>query len=270
MDQKEENLKPLRDVSDFHPHAIFRKGDVIVKETGEWAPAVHALLSHLENEGFPASPRVIGSGFDDQGRETLSFISGDFIDPGPWSLDACFEIGMLLRNLHRATATFKPPPDAKWKEWYGRQLGETDVFGHCDFASWNIVARHKMPFALIDWEYAGPVNALIELAQACWLNAKLHDDVVAEIEGLPPLQERALQLRAILDGYELPASQRVDFVSKIAEFVVFAAAHEADEAKLTIQTPIEEIDQQVPWALAWRTRSARWIMKNRQTLQNAL
>mgnify|MGYP000462372643 CR=1 FL=1 len=61
-----------------------------------------------------------------------------------------------------------------------------------------------MPYALIDWEYAGPVDPLVELAQACWLNAKLHDDVVAEIEGLPSLAEHAQQLRAILDGYELP------------------------------------------------------------------
>jgi len=32
--------------------------------------------------------------------------------------------------------------------------------------------------ALIDGELAGPVDPLVELAQACWLNAKLDDDVV--------------------------------------------------------------------------------------------
>jgi thiamine kinase-like enzyme len=57
--------------------------------------------------------------------------------------------------------------------------------GHCDVAPWNIVARAGMPVALIDWEFAGPVDPLVELAQACWLNAKLHDDIVAEREGLP-------------------------------------------------------------------------------------
>jgi len=30
-----------------------------------------------------------------------------------------------------------------------------------------------MPVALIDWEFAGPAEPLVELAQTCWLNAKL-------------------------------------------------------------------------------------------------
>jgi hypothetical protein len=39
-----------------------------------WTPTVHAFLRHLEAEGFPAAPRVIGSGFDDAGNEILSWI----------------------------------------------------------------------------------------------------------------------------------------------------------------------------------------------------
>jgi aminoglycoside phosphotransferase (APT) family kinase protein len=53
-------------------------------------------------------------------------------------------------------------------------------------APWNIVARDGMPVALIDWEFAGPVDPLVELAQAAWLNAKLHDDLVAQIAGITP------------------------------------------------------------------------------------
>ena len=56
------------------------------------------------------------------------------------------------------------------------------------------MARDGVPVALIDWEFAGPVDPLVELAQLCWLSAKLHDDIVAELEGLPPLAERARQL----------------------------------------------------------------------------
>ena len=44
--------------------------------------------------------------------------------------------------------------------------------------------------ALIDWETAGPADPMIELAQACWLNAKLFSDDVAEREGLPSLLTR--------------------------------------------------------------------------------
>ena len=269
-DKKSEHLILIREATPYHPSAVFRKGDVLIKETGAWAPSVHALLRHLEAEGFSAAPSVIGSGFDEHGRETISFIEGEFIDPGPWSLEASFEIGMLLRKLHEATASFRPPSNAIWYDWFGRKLGSPTIYGHCDFASWNIVARKKMPFAIIDWEYAGPVDPMVELAQACWLNAKLHDDIVAEIEGLPPVAERADQLKAIVDGYELPKAKRNGFVSQIAEFIIFAAANEADEANLKIDTPLEKIDQQVPWGLAWRARAAAWVLKHRQVLQNKI
>jgi len=43
----------------------------------------------------------------------------------------------------------------------------------------------------------------------------LHDDIVARREGLPPLAERARQLRAIVDGYGLSARERRGFVDRI-------------------------------------------------------
>ena len=265
-----DKIKLLRQATQFHPSNVYRQGDVIIKETGPWAKAVHALLRHLENEGFTAAPRVIGSGFDDQGREMLSFIEGNFIDPGPWSLEVCYEIGVLLRKLHTATHSFQAPPNAIWRDWFGRSLGNPTHYGHCDFASWNIVAREKRPYALIDWEYAGPVDPMVELAQACWLNAKLHDNLVAEIEGLPPVAERAQQLRAIIDGYKLPHKLRSNFIDRIIEFVIFATANEADEAKLNKDTPLKNIDEQLPWALAWRARAATWILKHKKILQKAI
>jgi hypothetical protein len=55
--------------------------------------------------------------------------------------------------LHRATASFRPPPGALWFPWHGRDLGGPGiVIGHCDAAPWNIVARRGLPVALIDWE----------------------------------------------------------------------------------------------------------------------
>jgi len=127
-----------------------------------------------------------------------------------------------------------------------------------------------MPHALIDWEYAGPVDPLVELAQVCWLNAKLYDDIVAKIEDPPSVAERTQQLRAIIDSYELSRKLRQGFVEKIIEFVVMATANEADEADILIDTSFSSLSKQAPWALAWCARSAAWIMQNRQLLQNAL
>lgn len=98
--------------SAFHPTGVARRGDVVVRDTGPWTPAVHALLRHLEAVGFPAAPRVVGNGLDASGRETLTFIPGDFTHPGPWSLDGAAAVGALLRDLHAATTPFRPPADA--------------------------------------------------------------------------------------------------------------------------------------------------------------
>jgi hypothetical protein len=47
-----------------------------------------------------------------------------------------------------------------------RALSRPDkVIGHCEVASWNVVARDGLPIALIDRETAGPVDPLAELAQ---------------------------------------------------------------------------------------------------------
>lgn len=130
---------------------VHRRGDAVIRDTGPWTPAVHALLRHLANVGFPAAPRLVGSGLDPDGREVLTLIEGEFTQPGPWSLDGAAALGGLLRSLHEATRSFQPPPDAAWFPWHGRGLGLPDrAIGHCDVAPWNIVARDGLPVAFID------------------------------------------------------------------------------------------------------------------------
>ncbi|MGB8646735.1 MAG: phosphotransferase [Anaerolineae bacterium] len=261
----------LRAASRFHPTNVRREGAIVVRDAGPWTPAVHALLRHLESVGFAGAPRVVGSGFDPEGRETLSYIEGEFLDRGPWGLEGIAAVGQLLRELHAATASFWPPAGAVWWPWFGRALGgPVRIVGHCDVAPWNIVTRAGLPVALIDWERAGPVDPLVDLAQACWLNVKLHDDIVAEREGLPSLTDRARQLRALVDAYGLSAKQRRGFVDRIVEFVVHAAANEADEAGVTPDTTSGGTAPELVWALAWRARAAAWVYRHRGTLQNAL
>jgi hypothetical protein len=247
---------------------VHRQGDIVLRNAGPWTPAVHALLRHLEDAGFPAAPRLVGSGLDPDGREMLTFIDGEFTQPGPWSLDGAAALGRLLRDLHQATSSFRPPAGAVWFPWHGRDLGgPVKVIGHCDVAPWNIVARDGLPVAFIDWETAGPVDPLVELAQLCWLNAKLHDEIVARREHLPPAADRARQLAAIVDGYGLAARQRHGFVSSVIEFAICDAASEADAAAVT---PEVTTHPDALWAMAWRARSAAWMIRHRHVLEAAL
>lgn len=246
---------------------ITRRGGVIYREGGPWSSTVISLLRHLETSGFVEAPSVVGTGLDERGRETLSFIEGEIVHPAPWNDEALPQLGAMLRRLHGATASFKPVDRPIWRSWFGRDLGEgAFVIGHCDTGPWNIVCRSGSPIAFIDWEVAGPVRADVELAQACWLNAQLYDDDIAERVGLGPATARARQVRLLLDGYGLSSKQRDGFVEKLIMFAVHDAAEQAKEAVVTPETT----DAESLWAVAWRTRSASWILRNRRTLEAAL
>lgn len=239
---------------------VHRRGDVVHRAATPFSPTVLAFLRHLGEHGFEAAPRVIGSGFDEQGRETLSFIEGEFVHPGPWSGEACFAIGRLLRRLHDAGAGFRPPRGAAWAPWFGRALGDgARVIGHCDFAPWNVVAKDGLPVGLIDWDTAGPVDPLVELGHVCWLNAQLHDDDVADRAGLGSPAERAGHLARICDGYELPRRAGEVLVDRMIQIAVLDAADEAVQAAAAPDA--------VPfWNLAWRTRAAGWMIRHRALL----
>ncbi len=243
---------------------MYKRGDVVMRETGPWHASVHSFLRHLEAEGFTAAPKVVGSGYADDGRETLSFIEGEVINPRPWSLEGVAKLGEMLRDLYRASASFKPEPNAVWPPFFGRELGSsTRIISHCDFAPWNIVSQNDLPVGLIDWEYAGSVDTLVELAQAVSLNVRLFSDDIAEHEGLAPLADRAQQARVMLDAYGLTKSQRQGFFDLMVEYVVHDTAFQTDAAEVTR----ESTDQEGLWGLAWRARSASWLLRNRKVLE---
>ena len=254
--------------SALHSDEVFRRGDVVARDAGAWTPTVHTLLRHLEQRSFLA-PRVVGSGFDEDGRETLTYIEGETGWEGSLSPEHAFVLGEMIRRLHDATATYTPPEDAHWYTWCGRSLGGPDrVIGHCDLAPWNIICRDAQPVAFIDWDFAGPTDPNVDLAQACWHCAKLYDDMVAEDEGLPPLADRAALLRAILDGYRLAAPDRARFVDLILDFIIYFNAWQADDFGITPTN--RPADPDISAAFAWVSRSAAWIHRNRSALQDAV
>jgi len=137
---------------------VLRHGDTVLRPAGPWTPAVHALLNHLENAGFTGSPRVVGNGYDGDGREVLTYIPGGFVHPHAWS-DGLAPLAFPQRRPRRHHQSPR-------------------------HRTWNIVARDGLPVAFIDWPTAGPTGRLDEIAATAWLNAQLHDDDVAERQNL--------------------------------------------------------------------------------------
>jgi hypothetical protein len=81
---------------------------------------VHALLAHLADKGFTGAPRPLG--FDEQGREVLTFLEGETIGhrkPRPaWvhAEDTLDQVARWMRACHQAVADFVPPAGAVWRE----------------------------------------------------------------------------------------------------------------------------------------------------------
>jgi thiamine kinase-like enzyme len=154
------------------------------------------------------------------------------------------------------------PAGARWqRDWWVRTTSDDAIIGHGDPAPWNIVTRAGRPVALLDWEFAGPVDRMQEVAHAAWLNAQLYaDDVTA-----PPTPDRLRRLRRFVDGYGLDAAEREAFVDRLIEVAVLSAANEADDGKVTPETKAGPI-----WGITWRVRSAAWMIRKRRLLEDAL
>jgi hypothetical protein len=146
------------------PTPIVWIGDTVRRPVRPGTPAVHALLRYLEAVGFPGSPRVVGDGYDEDGRQVLTYVEGVSIHPHAWSDEGVWHVGRLLRDLHDATAGFRPPPDAVWPPWFFRSPDGAAIIGHGDTGPWNIIARDGLPVGFIDWEFAGPIDRLDEIA----------------------------------------------------------------------------------------------------------
>ncbi len=230
------------------------------------------LLTHLAECGFEAAPRPVDGGFAADGREQLTFEAGTSPQPLAWNDEAAWHIGVLLKRLHDATSTFAASEADVWKPWFARSLvGTTPVIGHGDLAPWNILAVAGKPTTLIDWDCAGPVDAVWELAQVAWLNAQLHDDDVAAINNLPDPTVRIEQCAAILDGYGLAAVDREGFVDKMIEFAIRSAKDEAKTYGVTEATPSPAPDGfPVLWGVTWRTKAACWMLDHREQIQRTI
>ncbi|MFY1627501.1 phosphotransferase [Micromonospora sp. WMMD735] len=176
---------------------------VVHKRASRWTTTVHAVLRHLEDAGFDAAPRALG--FDDQGREMLSYLPGETIggrEPWPdWArADAMLvQVGRWLRRVHDLTADFTPPPDECW--FVGRTMGPGLVVGHQDASPYNAVVDGDRLVGFCDWDTAGPSSREWDLA----FSALTWVPLASSRDGSPlsddDLRERARRLRLLLDAY---------------------------------------------------------------------
>lgn len=183
-------------------NTVRRVGNTIRRPSGPWTPTVHALLHHLERNGFEGAPRVLG--IDEEGQEMLSLLEGE---PArrPWPkvlLEAKGLVALVrwLHEYHAAVSDFEPPEDAEWFvpdiEWRPGQ-----IVRHGDLGPWNSIWRGEELTGLIDWEFAEPGEPGEDVAQLAWYAVPLRGGqklAQSGFERAPDLRDR---LRVFCDAY---------------------------------------------------------------------
>jgi hypothetical protein len=181
---------------------VVRIGNAVHRPVRRWTTTVHAVLRHLEQVGFTQAPRVLG--FDDQGREVLTWLEGETVAGArPWpewtsSDEALTQVGSWLRRLHDATADFVPPEDAVW--FAGQRWRPGLVIGHHDAAQYNAVWRGRL-VGFVDWDVAGPSTREFDLAYSALMWVPLLAPGSAWPVASRPVEERHRRLHLLLDAY---------------------------------------------------------------------
>jgi Ser/Thr protein kinase RdoA (MazF antagonist) len=175
---------------------VVRIGDTVRKPAGPATPAVSALLDHLAAAGFDGAPRSLG--LDEAGRHVVEYVPGPMAhDLPPLTVDELHRAGGLIRGLHDAAQSFRPPPGAQWDVVIPPD--RRDLICHHDLAPWNLVCGPDR-WVFIDWDGAGPGSRLWDLGYA------LAGFVPLAAGGDPAVD--APRLRALADGYGLDDQQR--------------------------------------------------------------
>ena len=181
--------------------SVLRVGDTVRKPATPASPAIHAFLEHLRRNGVIEAP--VSFGVDADGSHAYEFIPGTVAEQMPhMSEPELHRLGGIIRKLHDAAETFRPPEDAVWN--VAITPDREDILCHHDLAPWNLV-RDGERWVFIDWDGAGPGSRLWDLAYAVRAFLPL------EAGGDPDAD--AGRLRAMVSGYGLDEDDRLALAS---------------------------------------------------------
>lgn len=144
---------------------VVRAGDSVRRSAGPWSPTTQRLLAHVRARGVAWVPEP--RGFDEQGREVLSFIEGEVPHAMPawvWSEAVLTDVARALRQWHDATASF----DLEGAVWQPEPRDPVEVVCHSDFAPYNCVFRAGRFAGAIDFDLCVPGPRLWDLAYTAY------------------------------------------------------------------------------------------------------
>ncbi len=183
---------------------LVRVGNTVRRSRRPWSLAVHALLRHLEEAGFTGAPRALG--FDERGREVLTYIAGvDGRVARCYDDGALAHVGKMIHSYHQAAASFVPPPGSCWRA--DPRAPHGTLLCHNDLNPANTIYRDGYPQAFIDWDLAIPSTAVWDLSYAVRTFVPLYSPDDCDQMGYRPGQQtRRLQL--FCDAYGMDDQTR--------------------------------------------------------------
>lgn len=238
--------------------------DTIRREREPHSDTIAALLQHLQNRGYPYSPRYLG--VDEQGRDVLSRIPGTPVLTLRGD-DQLVEVGHAVAGFAQAVRDFRQSPQAAWRNPQGWPL-QGDTIIHTDIAPWNMLEVDGRLSGLVDFDSARPGRAIEDVAYAAWHMIPLHDEAMGDGAAPPALEDRPRRLELFARACGLEGEQRARLIDEVARVQVTQAARVAAGA----------LDQQPETARHWNggrftvniARSLLWLDQHRAELEHAL
>lgn len=182
---------------------VVRKGNTVRKPWLENSSTVQTYLGALRSAGVDV-PTPLGR--DEEGRQVVEFVEGVFaLEQLPLGHEDLLRVGRMIRQIHDASERFAIPDLDGWNVLLPAE--NPDLMCHNDLAPWNLIMGNRWVF--IDWDGAGPSTKLWDLAYAAQSFGMLVDG--------QPVDEAALRLRAVVDGYGADAALRKALPTAIAK-----------------------------------------------------
>lgn len=177
---------------------VVRVGATVHRVAGPWTPAVHALLRALRDAGVHEVPEPLG--YDDQGREVVSFLPGDVGNyPLPdwlWEPAILDDAAALLRRVHDAGV----PLIGRDLPWRMPRREPVEVICHNDVAPYNMTFAGGRVTGLFDFDTASPGPRIWDLAYLVYRLAPLCEDAGIDTT----VEERLARLDRLVTSYGLP------------------------------------------------------------------
>lgn len=205
--------------------AVTRVGDTVRRAAQPWSAQVQRLLARLREAGIGEVPQPLG--FDEQGREVLSFIPGavaHVLTPDLRGDDVLASAARLLRRIHDATAGVA----TDWRGgWQAPVREPVEVICHGDFAPYNCVFAQSRLVGVIDFDHAHAGSRAWDLAYALYRFAPVMHPTNPESFG--SVAEQARRVRLFCDEYGLQDREALvgimqARIASMADFLIRGAA----------------------------------------------